>query len=87
MNAFQQAGHVIMEVIDDGPGIPDGERKRIFERFARIEGTDRTEGSGLGLAIVKGFGDVMGMTVTVDSGPSGGARFTLSMPVARTAGS
>jgi two-component system sensor histidine kinase KdpD len=71
-----------LHVDDDGPGVPMADRARIFERFTRIEGTDRTRGSGLGLAIVKGFGDAMAMSITVDSAPTGGARFTLAMPVA-----
>lgn len=80
ISASYEAGLVLLRVSDDGAGIPENERQRIFERFARIEGGDRTRGSGLGLAIVKGFGDVMGMTVTVDSAPSGGALFTVAMP-------
>lgn len=75
-----QGCHLLLQVADDGPGVPEHERTRIFERFARGEGGDRTSGSGLGLAIVKGLADAMGMTVTVDDAPSGGARFTLSMP-------
>lgn len=86
VSAAKQSGLVLLRVSDDGPGIPEGERQRIFERFARIEGTDRTQGSGLGLAIVKGFGDVMGMAVTVTSAPSGGALFTVAMPRAGRAG-
>lgn len=86
VSAACESGLVLLKVSDDGPGIPEGERQHIFERFARIEGTDRTQGSGLGLAIVKGFGDVMGMTVTVDSAPSGGALFTIAMPCAGQAG-
>lgn len=73
---------VFFNVDDDGPGVPAAERERIFERFTRAEGSDRTDGSGLGLAIVKGFADAMGMTITVDTAPSGGARFTLAMPLA-----
>jgi two-component system sensor histidine kinase TctE len=41
----------MLEVCDDGPGIPPGERGRIFERFYRLD-NESTEGSGLGLAIV-----------------------------------
>lgn len=75
-------GKVLIDVDDDGPGIPPAERTRVFERFARIEGSDRRSGSGLGLAIVKGFADAMGMTVTVDTAAAGGARFTLAIPLA-----
>lgn len=77
----QDADAVLLAICDDGPGVPDAERSRIFERFTRIEGSDRTSGSGLGLAIVKGFADAMGMTVTVDTAPAGGASFTLTIPL------
>ncbi|WP_225009009.1 sensor histidine kinase [Novosphingobium percolationis] len=77
------ADAVLLSIVDDGPGVPEAERDRIFERFARAEGSDRTSGSGLGLAIVKGLSDAMGMTVSVDQAPGGGARFTLAMPLAK----
>jgi hypothetical protein len=46
------------------PGLPPGEEARIFETFARIEGSDRKGGTGLGLAIVKGFAEAMGLEVS-----------------------
>lgn len=66
-------------VEDDGPGIPRDERNRLFERFTRIEGSDRADGSGLGLAIVKGFADAMAMQVTISDAEPTGARFSLFM--------
>ena len=75
-------GTVLLSVSDDGPGVPPTERDRIFERFVRLEGSDRTSGSGLGLAIVKGFADAMGMAISVDAAPLGGTCFTLAMPLA-----
>jgi two-component system sensor histidine kinase KdpD len=77
--AYRKGAAVELSVEDDGPGIAMAERKRIFERFARIEGNDRHGGSGLGLAIVKGFADAMNMVVTVEDGPNGGSRFILRM--------
>lgn len=71
---------VTLAISDDGEGIPQAERARIFERFARIEGSDRREGSGLGLSIVKGFADAMGIAVKVGEAPEGGASFTLALP-------
>jgi len=81
LTARAAGGRVLLAVEDDGPGVPLAERARIFERFARIEGSDRKQGSGLGLAIVKGFADAMAMDVTVEDSPLGGARFVVGMPV------
>jgi two-component system sensor histidine kinase KdpD len=52
-----------LEVMDEGPGLPPGEEKRIVEMFARLDGSDRKGGTGLGLAIVNGFAQAMGLTV------------------------
>jgi two-component system, OmpR family, sensor kinase len=57
-------------VTDDGPGIPPGERTRVFDRFYRRAGTT-PPGSGLGLAIVKTIADAHGATVTLADDPSG----------------
>jgi signal transduction histidine kinase len=66
----------VLEVSDDGPGIPDEERDRVFEPFARLEGTDRP-GSGLGLALVAQQAALHGAEVAVGSSSLGGARFTV----------
>lgn len=79
--ARERNGAVELIVEDDGPGIPVEERSRIFERFTRVEGGDRTGGTGLGLAIAKGFADAMGMTIMAEEGKSGGAALRLVMPV------
>jgi len=82
LSARAQGSHILLSLEDDGPGVPQAERERIFDRFSRIEGSDRTEGSGLGLAIVKGFADAMGMAVTITDSRRGGARFILTLPIA-----
>ena len=78
--------HQCAEVIvdDEGPGVPEAERERIFSRFFRGEGDAvvRTRGAGLGLAIVQEFAASMGGMVSVASAPTGGARFTVSYPLA-----
>lgn len=76
-----------LSVIDQGPGIPPGQEKRVFETFTRLEGSDRVRhGTGLGLAIVKGFAEAMGLSVeasnnedTLDGGRRG-ACFTIRIP-------
>ena len=82
LSAHREPRDVRFSVSDDGPGVPEAERARIFERFIRLEGSDRTSGSGLGLAIVKGFADAMGMNVTIGDEPRGGACFMLAIPLA-----
>jgi signal transduction histidine kinase len=68
------APEVVVE--DDGPGISDADRARIFEPFVRLG--DRDEGSGLGLALVAQQAHHHGATVDVDRSPElGGARFTV----------
>ena len=66
----------VLEVDDDGPGVPDDERARIFEPFARVDGTDRP-GSGIGLALVAQQVRHHGADVQVSDAPLGGARFTV----------
>lgn len=61
--ARRQAQGLRLEVMDEGPGLPAGEERRIFEMFARLGGSDRKGGTGLGLAIVSGFAQAMGLSV------------------------
>ena len=73
---------VTLSVADSGAGIPVGEEARIFERFARIAGSDRSGGTGLGLAIVRGFGDALGIATSAANGAGGGAVFSVIFPPA-----
>jgi two-component system phosphate regulon sensor histidine kinase PhoR len=75
--------HVIVSVIDTGPGIEPRHQQRIFERFYRVDGgRARTSGgSGLGLAIVKHLAQAQGGEVGVESG-RGGSRFWVRLPAA-----
>ncbi|HSD42605.1 MAG TPA: ATP-binding protein [Burkholderiales bacterium] len=57
VRAFRRGGDAVLEVADDGPGIPAEERARVFDRFYRVAGTD-APGSGLGLAIVQQVADL-----------------------------
>jgi two-component system OmpR family sensor kinase len=74
----QSNGHVVLTVTDDGPGIPDELRERIFERFTR--GTGDSGGSfGLGLSIVRAVAESHEGTVALAPG-EGGARFVVTLP-------
>ena len=72
---------VTLRVVDDGPGIPDADRERVFERFAKLDDARRREGggAGLGLAIVHDVVVAHGGTVAVENAP--GAAFTVVLPV------
>ena len=73
-----------LTVSDDGPGIPEEMRDQIFERFVRSAGPgDRSgrKGTGLGLAIVKAISEGHGGTASVGESPSGGAEFTVTIPL------
>ena len=68
---------------DNGPGVPEGLRERIFEPFFTTKPVG--SGTGLGLAIAYSVVQAHGGTIAVDDVPSGGARFTVSVPIAREA--
>lgn len=75
-------GHVELTVDDDGAGVADDDRERVFERFVRLDDArDRDAGgSGLGLAIVRELVRAHGGQVSLDRSPLGGARFTVTLP-------
>ncbi|MQA76617.1 MAG: two-component sensor histidine kinase, partial [Solirubrobacterales bacterium] len=74
-------GRVALWVRDDGPGVDDEVRERIFERFARADGATSGEGAGLGLAIVASIAEAHGGRVRLDGAPGQGAKFTLDLPL------
>ncbi|MFD4712467.1 ATP-binding protein [Streptomyces sp. NPDC058430] len=77
----------VVEVGDDGGGVPEAERERIFERFVRLDDARARDdgGAGLGLAIARDVAVRHGGALTVSSSPAGGALFELRLPVAPTA--
>ena len=80
---------LVVSVTNDGPGIPESERERVFDPFYRIPGTG-VAGTGLGLAIVKTYADRLGAVVTLeDAHPDGsdergrGLVVTVRVPMGR----
>jgi len=77
-------GDAVLEVCDDGPGIPEGMEDQIFARFVRGSGPADVSvngGTGLGLAIVEAVATSHGGGVTAGISRGGGARFTVTLPV------
>lgn len=70
---------VLVTVEDDGSGVPEEHRNRIFERFWRADAS-KGEGTGLGLSIVKSLADRNGIAVAVEKSRLGGAMFALKIP-------
>jgi len=78
----REASEALLQVEDNGAGIPEEERPRVFERFYRVLGTD-AEGCGLGLAIVREVAQGHGATVALDSGAGGrGTAVRVRLPAA-----
>lgn len=82
----EQHGRVRVVVDDDGPGVPNGDRDRAFERFTRLdEARARSVGGyGLGLAIVRDVVGAHGGTAEIENAPTGGARLVIELPSAIT---
>jgi len=85
IDASPAAKGVAITVSDEGPGIPDHDLSRVFERFYRVDKSRARDpgGTGLGLAIVKHLVELHGGTVVAENGANSGARFTMTVPAAR----
>ncbi|MFD7650719.1 ATP-binding protein, partial [Streptomyces albidoflavus] len=72
----------VVSVADDGSGVPEPERERIFERFVRLDDARSRDdgGAGLGLAIARDVAARHGGTLRVREAPEGGALFELRLP-------
>ncbi len=76
---------MVLTVADGGPGIPEADLPRVFERFYRVDkarsrGARDPGGTGLGLAIVKHLVGLHGGRVAAANRPAGGAMFTVELP-------
>jgi signal transduction histidine kinase len=74
-----EGNEVVVRVNDTGPGIPEGWRERIFERFERMPGSDTQTGTGLGLYITRQLVSAMGGSVHVDASKDLGTTFVMRL--------
>lgn len=83
LRARQAKNSLTIAVLDNGPGIPPSDQPYVFERFWRGDHSRSRAagGSGLGLAIVKQIVHLHGGTITLDTPPTGGSRFTITLPL------
>ena len=77
VRACRQGSQAVLQVDDNGPGVPAEDRDHIFDPYY----TTKTDGTGLGLAIVKKSVLEHGGTVSCEVSPLGGARFTIRLPL------
>jgi two-component system sensor histidine kinase KdpD len=83
LRARRESGTVRIMVMDEGHGLPEGDREKIFDKFYRVRaGDSQRAGTGLGLAIARGFMEAMDGSITAANRTDGpGAVFTLTLPV------
>lgn len=83
LRAWQDGQHVVMQVMDEGPGLPPEDLERVFDSFYRVRKQDTVRaGTGLGLSICRGFVSSMGGTITAGNrSDRTGAVFTIRFPI------
>jgi two-component system sensor histidine kinase KdpD len=83
LRASKSGSTVAIQVLDEGPGLPEDDRERVFDKFYRVRVADKKRaGTGLGLAIARGFMEAMGGTITAaNRNDRSGAVFSLTLPV------
>lgn len=82
--AYRAGDRLRIEVVDDGPGIPEAEAERVFERFYRADASRAADGggAGLGLAIARWIVDLHGGTIRAERGAERGCRMVVELPAA-----
>jgi two-component system, OmpR family, sensor histidine kinase KdpD len=83
LTASQLGDRVEIRVIDRGPGIPPGDRDRVFLPFQRLGDTDNTTGVGLGLALARGLTEAMHGTMDPEETPGGGLTMVIALEAAQ----
>jgi signal transduction histidine kinase len=81
VRASTDDGHVLIDVVDEGPGIAPEDHELIFQKFGRSSGGSTKPGTGLGLFIARSIAEAHGGSLGVQSVPQHGSVFRLELPV------
>jgi two-component system, OmpR family, sensor histidine kinase KdpD len=81
LSARVRGSEIQVRLVDDGPGIPEGLERSIFEKFYRVQAEGPVPGTGLGLAICKTIIEAHGGRIWTESRPEGGAVFFITLPI------
>jgi two-component system, OmpR family, sensor histidine kinase KdpD len=86
VNAGRVGDRVLINVIDEGPGIPHGAEEKIFAAFQRLGDHDNTTGVGLGMSVARGFVEAMGGTIAATDTPGGGLTVMVDLAAPQSIG-
>lgn len=86
VNAGRVGDRVLINVIDEGPGIPKGTEDQIFEAFQRLGDHDNTTGVGLGMSVARGFVEAMGGSIAAGDTPGGGLTVVVDLAAPQPVG-
>lgn len=81
ISAHMHAYHLLIEVLDNGPGIPERDLDRIFDKFYRLPVPEGVRGTGLGLSICKGIVEAHGGSIWAENRANGGLRIAIQIPL------
>jgi signal transduction histidine kinase len=84
VDIHQESEAVRIRVTDEGPGIPAGDRERIFDRFVQLDASRRGQGAGLGLPIARWIAEAHQGTLVLEQSGPGGSTFCVLLPNAVT---
>ncbi|MEJ5867066.1 ATP-binding protein [Pseudokineococcus sp. 5B2Z-1] len=81
VTAGRAGGHLVVRVVDRGPGVPEDQVDAVFTAFHRLDDSRSEEGSGLGLAVARGFVEAHDGTLEAEGTPGGGLTVVLRLPL------